>query len=174
MQSGKQPKTKILETSVISMEELSMESVDRINTQTIIYPLPDQELLSKEEQAWKVKLPNDYADFIKKNNGVTPIDNSFTFDNHGYLIERFLCILKEPDKSNDGMYDIDVILTLTLTLTLTQIEDRLTDNEDLVGVEILPIAVLFAGDFLCLDYREDNLNPSVCVWCHEESGELDL
>lgn len=57
------------------------------------------------------------------------------------------------------MYDIDV--------TLTQIEDRLTDIEDLIGIDILPVAFLFAGDFVCLDYRDNRENPSVCVWNHE-------
>lgn len=63
------------------------------------------------------------------------------------------------------MYDIDV--------TLTQLEDRLTDNEDLIGVDILPIAALFAGDFVCLDFRNDRENPKICIWNHEESAELE-
>lgn len=63
-----------------------------------------------------------------------------------------------------GEYDIDV--------TLTRIEERLTDNADLVGVDLLPIAILFAGDYLCLDYRESKDIPKLCVWNHEESREL--
>ncbi len=43
-------------------------------------------------------------------------------------------------------------------------------NPELVGYEIIPFAVLFAGDLLCLDYRESE-TPSVCVWFHEESEE---
>ena len=35
----------------------------------------------------------------------------------------------------------------------------------------LPIAVLFAGDFVCLDFRETE-DPTVVVWYHEESGEF--
>ncbi len=38
---------------------------------------------------------------------------------------------------------------------------------------ILPIAELFAGDYICLDFKENKDNPSVCVWDHEESGELE-
>ncbi|EKY5046501.1 SMI1/KNR4 family protein, partial [Listeria monocytogenes] len=82
-----------------------------------------------------------------------------------YAIDRFLCFLKTPRDNELGMYDIDV--------TLTQLEDRLTDNEDLIGVDILPIAVLFAGDFVCLDFRKDRNNPNVVVWNHEESAELE-
>jgi len=36
---------------------------------------------------------------------------------------------------------------------------------------MLPIAALFAGNFLCLDYRKSQ-NPSVCVWFHEESDDF--
>lgn len=56
---------------------------------------------------------------------------------------------------------------------MSQLEERIIADENLVGVEILPIAVLFAGDFVCLDFRDDKKNPSVCVWNHEESGEFD-
>ncbi|OSY05419.1 hypothetical protein BTJ48_03984 [Bacillus mycoides] len=63
------------------------------------------------------------------------------------------------------MFDIDV--------TWTQLDERLTDDGDLLGVALLPIAVLFVGDFLCLDFRESKNNPKVCVWDHENSAELE-
>lgn len=43
----------------------------------------------------------------------------------------------------------------------------------MIGVEVLPIAELFAGDYVCLDYREDKENPFICVWSHEESGDFE-
>lgn len=64
-----------------------------------------------------------------------------------------------------GWYDISVVIS--------QIEERLTDNLDLIGVEVLPIAELFAGDYVCLDYRTNKNAPSVCVWSHEKSGEFE-
>lgn len=136
-----------------------------INNNTIVYPLPSDELITREEKAWRVKLPNGYSEFIKKYNGSIPLNNRFSFGDREYLIERFLCILDETENHDSGIYDIDVVLT--------QIEDRLTDNEDLVGVELLPFAVLFAGDFLCLDFRNESAHPCVSIWYHEESGELD-
>lgn len=50
------------------------------------------------------------------------------------------------------------------------IDERLIDDEDLIGVNIIPIAALFSGDFVCLDFRENKSSPNVCVWFHEESG----
>lgn len=35
------------------------------------------------------------------------------------------------------------------------------------------IGSIFAGDFVCLDFRRNKENPSVCVWSHEESGEFE-
>lgn len=46
------------------------------------------------------------------------------------------------------------------------------DIEDLIGVEVLPIAELFAGDYACLDFRENKETPTVCVWSHDNSEEL--
>ncbi|WP_231619529.1 SMI1/KNR4 family protein [Fictibacillus sp. 5RED26] len=38
---------------------------------------------------------------------------------------------------------------------------------------MLPVAALYAGDFVCLDYRNNVREPIVCVWNHEESSELN-
>lgn len=51
----------------------------------------------------------------------------------------------------------------------TQIGERLTDNEDLIGAEVIPIAFLFAGDYVCLDYRNNPKKPEICIWYHEQS-----
>ena len=56
---------------------------------------------------------------------------------------------------------------------LSQIDTRLTDNPDLIGDELIPIASLFAGDYVCLDFKENKDNPSICVWNHEESDEFE-
>lgn len=114
---------------------------------------------------WRIKLPLDYRQFLMDFNGGIPQKREFNFRNHMYMIVSFLCILENTEHNKYGFYDIDVVLS--------QIEDRLTNNEDLIGCELLPIAELFAGDYLCLDYKENNENPSICIWNHEESGELD-
>ncbi|MBA3927791.1 SMI1/KNR4 family protein [Listeria rustica] len=136
-----------------------------IQKDTLVFPLPTEELFKRKEGFWRVSLPIDFVEFLKENNGGIPVDGAFVCNNHEYIIDRFLCLLDVPRDNEFGIYDIDV--------TLTQLEDRLTDNEELIGADILPIAVLFAGDFLCLDFRENRGKPVVCVWNHEESSELD-
>ncbi|MEK4289996.1 MULTISPECIES: SMI1/KNR4 family protein [Paenibacillus] len=137
----------------------------KIKKETIVYPLPSDQLLSKEEGFWRVELPLEYKEFIKINNGGAPEIRSFICNDHNYSISRFLCILENPTENEFGIFDIDA--------TKSQLDERLIDDEDLLGVALLPIAVLFAGDFLCLDFRESRNNPKVCVWDHENSGEFD-
>lgn len=130
---------------------------------SVVLPVPSNELIKKEEKIWRILLPKSYVDFIKIANGARPAKRCFLCNNRQYTIDRFLCILEASEEHVLGIYDIDVVLT--------QIEDRLSKNPDLVGVELLPIALLFAGDFVCLDYRGSVDNPNICVWSHEESEE---
>lgn len=76
-----------------------------------------------------------------------------------------MCILKVTGDRDNEFYDIGVVRT--------QLDERIVSDEDLVGTELLPIAVLFAGDFVCLDYRNNAKEPSVCVWNHEESTDVE-
>ena len=142
-----------------------------IRENTIIQPVPTIDLLQEKERKWRLHLPDDYKhlpddykSFIMKYNGAIPDKTSFVCDNHSYVIERFLCILKNASDNQNGWYDISVVES--------QIGERLTSNEDLIGVEVLPIAALFAGDYLCLDFREKMQIPEVCVWSHDESEDL--
>lgn len=136
-----------------------------IQDNSIIQPIPSAELISEKEKKWRLVLPVDYKEFIMNYNGGIPNEKSFECNNRNYAITRFLCILKNVQEAQHGWYDISVVES--------QIGERLTDNEDLIGVEVLPIAELFAGDYVCLDYRENKEMPSVCIWSHEESGEFE-
>ena len=133
--------------------------------QSIIYPLPTDALLQEREVAWRVKLPDDYKEFIKRKNGFLPSKNLFSLTNRSFLIERFLSILENTKDNPLGMYDIDVVMS--------QLDERLFVHEDILGFELIPIVALYGGDFLCLNYLEDTENPSICIWYHEESYELE-
>jgi SMI1/KNR4 family protein len=133
--------------------------------QSIIYPLPTDALLQEREVAWKVQLPEDYKKFIMRKNGFCPSKNLFSLQNRSFLIERFLCVLENTKDNPLGVYDIDVVVS--------QLDERLFVHEDILGFELVPIAALFGGDFLCLNYIEDSENPSICIWYHEESYELE-
>ena len=133
--------------------------------QSIIYPLPTDALLQEREVAWKVQLPEDYKKFIKNENGLIPSKRYFHFGNNEKVIDRFLAIQAISDEKPEEVYDIGVVST--------QLEGRIVFDEDYVGMQLIPIAALFGGDFLCLNYIEDPENPSICIWHHEESYELE-
>ena len=133
--------------------------------QSIIYPLPTDVLLQEREVARRVKLPDDYKEFIKKENGVIPSKRYFHFRHNEKVIDRFLAILAISGEKPEEVYDIGVVST--------QLEGRIVFDEDYVGMQLIPIAALYGGDFLCLNYVEDPEHPSICIWYHEESYELD-
>lgn len=133
--------------------------------QAIISPMPTDALLHEREVAWRVKLPDDYKEFIKKENGIIPSKRYFHFGNNEKVIDRFLSILAISGEKAEVAYDIGVVST--------QLEGRIVFDEDNVGMQLIPIAALYGGDFLCLNYVEDPDNPNICIWYHEESYELE-
>ena len=135
-----------------------------IEKQSIIEPLPDDTILLENERVWRLKLPIEYKEFLKKFNGGIPKEKTFFYHNHGYGIVRFLGIVKDYKSSELGWYDINVVDS--------HVGERLSDNMG-YGIDVLPIAELFAGDLLCLDFRGNTENPIVSIWFHEESGEFD-
>jgi hypothetical protein len=54
---------------------------------------------------------------------------------------------------------------------LTELDDRLIEDEDMVGMNIIPIVSMFAGNFICLDYR-NNSESEIVIWFREESHEF--
>lgn len=133
---------------------------------SVIKPLPDDSLFMEKETIWRLPLNQEFRTFFANNNGGIPIHDGFVFNQHSYAIVRFLCILRDPNAAGVlGEYDIDVVES--------EIGERLTDNEDLVGMEVVPIGELFGGDYICLDFRKDINHPEVCIWFHEESDDFD-
>ena len=146
-------------------ENLNFDLLKQDVEKEIISPLPTDALLQEREVAWKVRLPDDYKEFIKKENGLIPSKRYFHFGNNEKVIDRFLAILAISGEKAEEDYDIGVVST--------QLEGRIVFDEDYVGMQLIPIAALFGCDFVCLNYIEDPENPSICIWYHEESYELE-
>ena len=146
-------------------ENLNFDLLKHDVEKGIISPMSTDALLHEREVAWKVRLPDDYKEFIKKENGLTPSKRYFHFGNNEKVIEHFLAILAISGEKAEEAYDIGVVST--------QLEGRIVFDEDYVGMQLIPIAALFGGDFVCLNYIEDPENPSICIWYHEESYELE-
>jgi len=125
-------------------------------------PSPPKEQVEKLEQFYRITFPDNYKIFINEYNGAIPLNSTFEFDGNEYVLETFLCILGDLKNDYDeGLYDIGVVTS--------QIFDRLVDDPNELGIRIIPIASLFAGDFICLDFRNSPEIPSICIWYHEQS-----
>lgn len=118
------------------------------------------------EKTYRLDLPADYVRFLETGNGGIPIANIFTVNGRERVLESFLCLLENPltDPVN-GWRDITVVLS--------QLDERLIDDETLIGMNVIPIALLFGGDFVCLDFRQYPTSPVVVIWCHEQSDGFD-
>ncbi len=135
----------------------------KINKDSIVFPLPTDQLIDSFENFWKVKFPEDYRDFLKKYNGAVPETNVFTFKRRKYLVEQFLCLMEKSARNDEnGEYDIGVVLTAKGEL--------MNDEEDIFGTDIVPIASLSGDDYVCLDYHKKK--PSVVIWYGGESEEF--
>lgn len=132
---------------------------------------PNDGRFAEFEEYYGVTLPMTYRQLTGASNGGIPVQAQFRQGDRERLIERMLCMLNEEDfarlrDADDELaqYEIDVVVT--------QLGARLVDDEDADRERVLPIAALFAGDFVCLDYRLDPKSPSVAVWDHERSKDF--
>jgi hypothetical protein len=126
---------------------------------------PTDDLIRWFETTYRVKLPGDYIAALKGGNGAVPTRREFRQGRRERMIERMLCLTPEPQNDQvNGWYD--------LTVVISQLDARLIDDENLVGMNVIPIAMLFAGDFVCLDFRRTPASPVVAVWDHEQSRDL--
>lgn len=152
-----------VERSIIGPIEREEDNM-QIDLDTVLKEDISEEI-KKNEHYSRIKFPQSYIDFIKEYNVGVPVTKYLPFYNNVYVVERFLGFVKDYKNSELGCYDIGVVLS--------QLYNRLTDKRELAGDELIPIAVLFAGDFICLDFRnEAAAEPEVCIWYHEESEEF--
>lgn len=99
--------------------------------------------------------------FLRETNGGVPLRRLFTTRSGvTHVAERFLHIASLPPRHPWGACGIDVSFLLAV--------DRFHSR-------LMPIALLFGGDMLCLDYgRLVQGRPSVVVWLHEECSEEEF
>lgn len=111
--------------------------------------------LAVAETSLGIKFSGKYVDFLRATNGGEPTHRFFAMAGTEKVVERFLSVVEDYKSDPLGCYDVGVVWS--------QIEDRLNDS-------LVPIAVVFPGDFLCLDFSESS-EPAVVLWDHEESRE---
>ena len=114
---------------------------------------PSSDRLEVVQRSFGITLSHDYVDFLRSTNGGIPIRRYFSLAGNEKVVERFLSLVEAYKADPLGIYDIEVVWS--------QIEERLNDS-------LVPIAEVFAGDFLCLDFSKSS-EPAVILWDHEKS-----
>ena len=130
----------------------------------IALPLPTDALIAKTEESLGVSFPEDVKAFLKEFNGANLRYATFFAAGHEWCIDRFLNLLPHGSDTTLAVYGIET--------TWSQLDERMAEDPEGIGAELVPLVVLFAGDFVCLDYRKTKENPPVVVWLHEESRLL--
>ena len=146
--------------------QMPQESEDcmKVEEGSIYFPTPNDSAIANFEKRWRIVLPKDYKTFLQKYNLAIPIAKSFDYLGHGYFVVRFCGMIEEIKKARkeESDFDIDVIDA--------QLDDRLSEDRHSNETALMPIAELFAGDLLCMDFRNGSSNPTICIWYHEDSG----
>lgn len=128
---------------------------------------PSEDLINEIEEDFQVIFPESYKHILRHHNGGVPIPRSFHFEGRDRLIEFFLPLLDDPNapsvKEKFGWRDTQVVEA--------QLGSRLVDDKE-ARMDVWPFAGLFAGDFLCLDFRKSRRSPTIAVWFHESSRDL--
>ncbi|PEZ09203.1 1,3-beta-glucan synthase regulator [Bacillus sp. AFS018417] len=109
------------------------------------------EHIQQVEQYFGVKLPHDFIECVKQNDGGHPQPN--TFDIEG-----------QDDDVINNLLTFDLESEYYILQRYENIKDRLVDK-------VYPFARDPFGNFLCFDYRNNPQSPTVIFWDHEEEME---
>lgn len=120
--------------------------------------------IKKVEEYCRVKFPDSYIRFIEKYNVGLPEAHTFQTQDGSYVISQFLGFVEDYQNSPFGEYDIAVVLS--------PIDTYMTDNPDLIGDELIPVALLTTDDYVCLNFKDNKEEPTVCIWSSTESEEF--
>lgn len=129
-----------------------------------IIPPPPPGHLEALEDYYDIKLPDDYKRFVVTHNGAVPLTTRFDVAGLERMVERFLPVIQDAEDHPLGWLELEVVAS--------QLDSRLTDDEDGENINLIPIAALFAGNFVVLDYRKGPENPTIGFWDHEASEDF--
>ncbi len=115
----------------------------------------DADYVKAKEEMIGWEFPPEFIEFLKVQNGGVPKKKYFRIGDKTKVLERFLCLAADYETNKFGDYDIGVVWS--------DILDRLNDY-------LVPFAAVFAGDFLCFDYEdEESETVKIVLWNHELS-----
>ncbi len=130
---------------------------------SVIEPLPEEQGLLNYEALLHANFPYPYRRFLASLGGCQVV--AARFGEHArYEIERFFAVVNHPETHPLGRWD------LLAANDLLEEEERNIFEPGRTRVQCLPIAKLTYGDYLCLDYYHDPVNPAVVFLDFEGSS----
>jgi hypothetical protein len=121
-------------------------------------PAPSDAEITRFQERHGVQLPSEFIEFLRTANAGVPVDAEFPQGGQVRLIERLLGIIEDYSTNPLGEYDLRVVMQ--------EVGSALVAREDMdrVGARIIPFGQLFAGDLVCLDFRDNPRIPTIAVW----------
>jgi hypothetical protein len=120
-------------------------------------PPVGRDAVTKLEQAWGVRLPEDYVTCALVNHGGRPEPNTVEIPDWGETCVQSLLSLAPPP---DPRYP-------TVQGVYGRIRDRLPER-------MFPFAKEPGGNYFCFDYRRTKGNdPKIVFWDHDDADEED-
>jgi len=109
-----------------------------------------------QSECERIHFENTYINHLRMAHGGVPGKRYFrTVLGTPHVVERFLNFVDSGCENAIRQYSVPCVWS---------------DIEDRLGPMLMPFAELFAGDYLCFDYRLDG-RPQIVVWSHELSND---
>jgi hypothetical protein len=97
----------------------------------------------------------DFLALLARHNGGVPHQKFFRFHDNEKVVTRILCLVDDEAEGEECQdFDIEV--------AQVELDEILEDG-------LLPFAVIYAGDYLCFDYRNGLDRPRIVLLDHERS-----
>ncbi|ENQ3104922.1 SMI1/KNR4 family protein, partial [Bacillus cereus] len=116
----------------------------------------DEKTISKVEQSFGIKFPQDYKECVIKYNGGYPKPDNFDFSDEG---------------EGEGGAVFNNLLSFTGDFSIEAIYEF---SKESLQKGIIPFARDPFGNLICFDYRQSNNEPTVVFFDHEEQGENSI
>lgn len=115
--------------------------------------LKDPNSIQEVEDRLKVKFPLDYINIVREHNASTPSPNTIdTFRQQGKAFGELLDFNVEAEENIISLYET--------------IKNKIPEK-------VYPITMDPGGNFMCYDFREDENNPTVVRWDHEQKFTIE-
>jgi len=115
--------------------------------------LKDINSIKKVEQAFGFRFPSDYKKIVLAYNGATPSPNAIDTS-------------RQTGKAFGELLDFNLDANENIIILYEELKNKIPEK-------VYPITMDPGGNFLCYDFRDDEANPEVVRWDHEQKSVIE-